>query len=114
MAEQYLAAVAGAADDRGWSLLHPDARRDMFDGNGERYINLALASDWSTFEWSVESVVADDPSLFLIRLRTSPPGFLVQPGDGNLRILAPNDNGSAIMAIRLDGLGGSGVWPSGG
>jgi hypothetical protein len=49
LAEQYLAAVSGAADDRGWSLLHPDARRDMFGGSMERYLSGVLASDWTSF-----------------------------------------------------------------
>jgi hypothetical protein len=113
LAEQYLFAVAGGADDRGWSLLHPDARRDMFGGSMERYINSVLASDWTTFKFSVESVVPDDPSLYLVQLRTSPPGFLVQPGDHNLQILANAFDGAATMAIRLDTFA-RGVWPSGG
>lgn len=113
LAEQYLAAVAGGADDRGWSLLHPDARRDMFGGSMERYLNGVLASDWKNFQFSVESVVPDDPSLYLIQLRATPPGFLVQPADHNLYILADVHDGVATMSVRLDTFA-RGVWPYGG
>jgi uncharacterized protein YceK len=113
LARQYLAAVAGGSDDRGWSLLHPDARRDMFGGSMERYVNGALASDWTDFDFRIDSVEPDDPGLYFVRLKISPPGFLVQTGDGNLRILANAESGAATMAVRFDTFA-RGVWPSGG
>lgn len=113
LAEQYLAAVSGAADDRGWSLLHPDARRDMFGGSVERYLNAVLASDWTNFQFSVESVVPDDPSLYLVQVRATPPAFLVQAADHNRYIMANAHDGLATMSIRLDTFA-RGVWPYGG
>ena len=113
LAERYLDAVAGAADDRGWSLLHPDARRDMFDDSEDRYLNAVAASDWTDFRFTIESVVADDPSLYLVQLRTDPPRFLVQPWGGNVWILGPEPDGLSMMAIRFEPLA-SGVWPGGG
>lgn len=114
LAERYLAAVAGGSDDRGWSLLHPDARRDMFGDNAEQYVNAVVASDWTGFRFSVESVVPDDPSLYIVELSTNPPGFLVQAWGGNLRIVgnaAPD--GMSTMAIRFETFA-TGVWPYGG
>lgn len=113
LAEQYLAAVAGGADDRGWSLLHPDARRDMFGDSVDRYLNAVAASDWTNFRFTIESVVADDPSLYLIQVRTDPPRFLVQPWGRNLWILGSELDGVATMAVRFEPLA-SGVWPGGG
>lgn len=109
IAEQYLAGVAGASEDRGWSLLHPDGR-DVFGGSIERYINAVLASDWTSFEWAIEDVVPDDPSLFMVRVRTDPPAFLVQLADGQ-RVLQSNGNGTANLWIRFSPMG-SGVWPN--
>jgi hypothetical protein len=113
LAEQYLAAVAGGADDRGWSLLHPDARRDMFGDSADRYVNAVAASDWTDVRFTIESVVADDPSLYLIQLRTDPPRFLAQPWGGNLWILGSEPDGSATMAIKFEPFA-TGVWPGGG
>ncbi len=113
LAEQYLAAAAGGADDRGWSLLHPDARRDMFGNGADRYLNAVAASDWTDFRFTIESVVADDPSLYLIQVRTDPPRFLVQPWGRNLWILGSGPDGIATMAIRLEPFA-TGVWPGGG
>lgn len=113
LAEQYLTAVAGGSEDRGWSLIHPTARRDMFGDSAERYVNAVATSDWTDFGFRIESVVPDDPSLYIVHVRTQPPGFLVQPWGGNLRILTDAEKGMATMAIRFETFG-SGVWPSGG
>lgn len=113
LAERYLAAVAGGTDDRGWSLLHPDARRDMFGDRVERYVDAVRASDWTDFRFRIDSVVPDDPSLYFVRLTTDATRFLVQPWGGNLWILADGQDGTATMAIRVETFV-SGVWPAGG
>lgn len=113
LAERYLAAVGGGTKDRGWSLLHPDARRDMFGDSVDRYLNAVAASDWTDFRFSVESAVADDPSLYMIEVRTDPPTFLVQPWGRNLWILGAEPGGLAHMSVRFEPFA-SGVWPGGG
>ena len=114
LAAQYLTAVAGGSEDRGWSLLHPDARRDMFRDNVAYYLGLVRESDWESFRWAIESVAADDAGLYLVRLRTfDPPAFLVEPAGANLRMISPSGNGTATMAVRV-AIGSTGIWPAGG
>jgi hypothetical protein len=117
LADRYLRAVSGAAEDRGWSLLHPETRQAGFDDDYDRYLAEARATDWSGFAWRIEEAVADDPTLYFIGLRTDSargfPDFLLRPRASNLTLLSPARDDYATMAIRFS-LTGTGVWAAGG
>jgi hypothetical protein len=122
MVDAYFRRLTAAAPDYGWSLLHPQARRDAFGDDYAAYEGLARAADWSRFRWSVEDVVADDPALYLVRVRVPggravTPAFLVDHGGPPFRLLLlpskedaermPIDPDVATVAVRMEGFFGS-------
>ncbi len=116
--EEYLVAVSIANGDRGWSLLHPEARAEMFGNNQDAYRTAADAHDWSGFAWSVEEVVPDNPTLYIVRLtlprgRQSVPPFLVLPRNNFMLLSFSGEPGRAEMMVRFEP-GGMGIWPYGG
>lgn len=119
LAEGFLSGVAGGQPDYGWSLLHPDIRRDAFNGDYESFRVLVEAADWSDFRWEVVDVVADDPSLHLLTLRLpggpeSVPEFLQDHHGWSIIALGSNPP-LAVMSVRLGvPVGPSGVWAAGG
>jgi hypothetical protein len=118
-AVEFLSDVSGGRPDYGWSLLHPDIRRDAFNGDYESYSIVVEAAEWSTFRWEVVDVVADDPSLHFVTLRLpagaeSVPAFL-QDHRGWSIIALGSDPTLAVMSVRLGvPVGPSGVWAAGG
>ena len=117
LVEQYLASVAGAADDRGWSLLHPHTRRTHFQASISLYLEAVRTSEWDSFEWAIEDVVADDASLHFARVRMVSrgdfPALLARsgpdcPGIGDA--MPPGD--IALLWVRYRE--GTGIWAPGG
>lgn len=116
----YLAAAAGAAADRGWSLLHPTARDEAFDGDALSYMEAAAASDWSRTGWEVGEAFEDDPGLWYVLIESAPPddavptlltrrwnNFQIWGGTGGVPGVVPR------ILVRYDDRG-SGIWPFGG
>jgi hypothetical protein len=61
IAAEYLAALEGSTDDRGWSLLLPESRRAYDDR--EQYLELVEAANWGELDWRVlgtDEVRCDD------------------------------------------------------
>jgi len=97
LAGEYLRALAGEAEDRGWSLIVPDSRRAY--ANKEQYIELADATEWGEFAWefSGESDYCEDGGVYcVVRLQVEGapqtiPNFLLSApqsrGDDTLRTL---------------------------
>lgn len=61
-AERFLAAAAGGARDRGWSLLRADAHMALQQEgiDRERYADLVAEARWEDIIWSVDYVTGDD------------------------------------------------------
>lgn len=57
--ERYLYAAAGNAPDRGWSLLLPADREQVY-GDRDAYLAEAEASDWEVFSWEYVDAHCDD------------------------------------------------------
>lgn len=58
-ADAYLQAVSGAAEDRGWSLLHPGSQQQWKDEAA--YVAAAESADWSEFTFEVlDTLYCDD------------------------------------------------------
>ncbi len=121
LVDQYLAAVSGGSDDRGWSLLHPTTRSEMYAGDPSSYIRLAETQDWSAFTWKILRVTPDDLSLIRVDVefpggRDSIPEFLVIPrGNWWLLSIYPDEPGAPVMGLFLVRLpGGTGIWSFGG
>lgn len=114
MVEAYLAAVAGASPDRGWSLLHPDVRATMFDNNLAHYVESAAQAEWLSFSWQVLRARADDPSLHFVELSVeNVPDFLKQPISNEWLMWV--DGGIGTMAVRIPFAGRpGGIWSGGG
>jgi hypothetical protein len=64
----WLQAVAGAAADRGWSMLHPELRREMFNDDEHRYLQEAAASDRSGLRYQFIEEYWDDPGFGVARV----------------------------------------------
>jgi hypothetical protein len=109
IAGDYLSAAGGTAEDRGWSLLHPDRRRAF--ASEAAYRELAERSDWSRFAWSLEVPFCDDGVLCPVNLllpngASSIPAVLsVDPVDSHLGpIIRTNGfpDGQAGMEVDFD------------
>ena len=88
-------AAQGDAADRGWSLLHPTTRRDMFLDDGAAYEAAAAANDWEGFSWRVREVEYEDGDLYKVYLELdaaqgAPPSVLTDRR-GNLWLLSLGD-----------------------
>lgn len=118
LVEAFLTAAADEdSPDRGWSLLHPVLRRDMFDDNRAIWLQAASAANWQQFAWSIEEVVADSPGLYLVYLdirdRAATPEVLTAPRN-NLWLLSGIDpRERPHLGVRFD-LEGHGIWGVGG
>lgn len=115
--EAYLRAVAGGSGDRGWLLLHPATRRDIFNDNPNAYIAAVLATDWTSLSWQVATVEAEDPTLYEVVFAptTEVPSFLVEHRQ-NLWLVGTRGppRNELVMFVRLDEFGGTGIWAIGG
>lgn len=54
-----MSAMAGAAEDRGWNWLSPDAHL-LFDDDQRRYAREASAVDWQRVAWDIENSYDND------------------------------------------------------
>jgi hypothetical protein len=112
MVDAYFRAMSEGSADLGWSLLHPKSRREAFGDDYGRYEALVRAADWSRFRWSVLGVIADDPTLYLVDVRTPGgraviPRFLVEQEASRPAVLGVQADGDVItVPVRMD-------WPFG-
>lgn len=117
IAAAYLDAVAGEGVGRGWSLLHPVTRRDMFHDDADAYSVEASSEDWRSLSWSIASVEREDPNLYEVVFArdTIVPRFLTQHrGLYRLMDTRGGDQGDLTMFVRIDDHGGTGIWAFGG
>jgi len=120
--DRWLNAVAGAEADRGWSYLSPDSREEAYAGDGEAYIQDAIAADWSGFEWTEPLEVWSDDGFArleagLLSPPSSVPPFLFERRlihgiciDGLPVAIGVYDDRRLLQA---GGLGGGGLTGSG-
>jgi hypothetical protein len=118
VAAQFLAAAANpAVADRGWSLNHPEIRRDMFNDDRAAWIRAASTTDWDSFEWSIEEVVPDDPFLYFVYLDIADehpaPDVLVKPHNLLTFLTGVDPRERPHLSVRL-GPNGEGMWAAGG
>jgi hypothetical protein len=112
MVDTYFRAMSEGTSDLGWSLLHPNSRRDAFGDDYGRYEALVRAADWSRFRWSVLDVIADDPTLYLVDVRIPGgraviPEFLVAQDAWRPAVLSvPSDGEVITVPVRME-------WPFG-
>lgn len=112
----FLAAASGGEADRGWSLLHPVTRAEMFGNDREAYIASAGNGAWDSFTWEIHDVVPDDPSLYFVYLQLDgsdvPP--ILTDSRNNLFLIGPLDPRNPVhMGVRYDDTG-TGIWAKGG
>ena len=114
MVATYLRAVAGTAEDRGWSLLDPELRSDAFDSDEAAYVRLAEDANWSRFVWTLDGAGTDGDYwqyayIVLPGGRDSVPTFLVNSGDMAVVDIVgvPHEARRARIPIRRDA---SGRW----
>jgi hypothetical protein len=55
----WLEAMSGGSEDRGWGLLDPTAR-DRYEGGRTAYVDHASAVAWDRFTWRIVGSVEDD------------------------------------------------------
>jgi hypothetical protein len=103
LARDYLTAVRDDPSDRGWSLLHPDTRRDLFADDRSAYLRLVDASDLSGFEWQITDGVWESFDLYFAWVRvptgaSSIPRVLRDAGGWSL---LHYDEGSGIGQVNV-------------
>lgn len=112
---QYLTALSGEDGDRGWELLHPTTRANMFGNDRDTYIRLATAAGPDEFVWSIDHVLRDDDQLYRVFITlpvgSHPPSVLTTPKD-HLVLLGVSES-AAEIPVRF-GSGGDGIWAIGG
>jgi hypothetical protein len=102
----YLAAVAGGASDRGWSLLHAELQRRYPGGEA---VQAASSADWTKFQWTMVDLRRDDQiycgHLDVPNGLASVPAFLRDPASGVVQFVAKPDRlpagHEAIVCISL-------------
>lgn len=118
LVEAFLTAVADeSSPDRGWSLLHPVLRRDMFEGNRAIWLRAASAANWQQFAWSIDEVIADSPGLYLVYLdirdREATPDVLTAPRNNLWLLTGIDPRERPHVGVRFD-VDGQGIWGVGG
>lgn len=76
-AREFLVAVSGGGEDRGWSLLHPWSQAEWPDEAA--YVAAAESADWSTFEFEVLETLYCDDGVMCQVLVDVPGGFDATP-----------------------------------
>jgi hypothetical protein len=116
-ATDYLTAVTGGNEDRGWTLLEGSGRAEY--ASEEAYRHMMGAADWSRFSWEVADAHCDDGVCTLIlRLpngRSSIPeeAWSDGPGDPGFLIATKESTDGAVQAsidvLQRGWFGGIGV-----
>ena len=70
---QWLGAAAGDADDRGWSLVHPYIRADIFGGDAASYAAAAAEADWTALRYKIVDASWDDPRSAFVQVQFEDP-----------------------------------------
>jgi hypothetical protein len=110
LVDAYFRAVAGGIEDRGWSLIHPRTRQELFRNDASAYVNAVRETDWTGFEWQFEEVREDDPGLFMVTIRfgaSGIPAFLADPTPGPETLGGTLQDGTWMILVRFsaDGAG---------
>ena len=93
LAERYLADVAGAETDRGWSLLTDSAQAEW--GSEATWVASLEAADWSAFDVSVvEAIRCDDGYMCSVALH-------VANGPGSVPVLDGAPEHHRALGIRF-------------
>lgn len=116
----FLHAAAGGSADRGWALIHPTARREMFGGDRDAYVRVAAASEWPAEPLESGEALEDDAGLWYVLVESAPPedqvpavltdtwnNFHFWGGTGGVPEVKPR------ILVRYDHAG-NGIWPFGG
>lgn len=97
IAHDFLTALTGAADDRGWSMLH-SASRDGWSAE-EEYVAAVERADWTSFQFRViETLFCDDGVMCSVTVKVAGgvgavPDFLRLPGKSSAAGLRFEDPG---------------------
>lgn len=101
--DSWLRAAAGDVGDRGWSLLHPATRSNLYQETADRYQADVAGSDWQ-FDWQVgPSRFADGEyhvELLVVGGADSLPGFLVDRG--LVQAVEAEDRVRLVVVIELE------------
>lgn len=115
---EYFEALAGGVDDRGWSMLHPEIRHDVFADDLQAYVSEAAATDWSDFRWRLTFSERHDPLVEVVHVEVLAgdefPAFLRDDRDlGGRHFSLVSEAGTrGTIQVRL-GPDGSGIWAYG-
>jgi hypothetical protein len=113
IAVDWLAAVSGSQEDRGWSLLHPLTQERIYGRSQEAYLSEVGAIDWSGFEWEIARRPIWDGNWLLTVDLPGETDAVVLLADGHLAqpIKQGESAGApqAAITVRIDSDGTEGV-----
>lgn len=113
---RYLELLSQGRDDRGWSLLHPDVRRYMFNSDEASYLKAAELSGWEVAQWRVSRVEREERGLYQITVefpQGSMPSFLLKARNNYWLLSSVPGSTAGQMMVRFDFVG-AGVFFYGG
>lgn len=101
-AERWLQAVAGAEEDRGWTMLDPNIRFGMYDDDPTEYVEAATSVDWDAVSWEVASARALGQGQVSVMVALDESGSeVLAPFIRERRLAFPWCRGDELVGIRL-------------